>query len=161
MEHRLTCQSKREILLQTFLEAPCYPHTWSKPLSRTPKNLSNFKIHMNDKWGIAPFTGPSLFQCWKKTRAADPWNFPGPVWKLPGIGQPERFNEYSVSHLIIVDISQKYFLVSFLLFCCYLEINHCANLSELRCINFESHITIMNQASLWIGLFCQGVAQLS
>ena len=46
---RLTCQSKREILLQTFLEAPCYPHTWSKPLSRTPENLSNFKIHMNDK----------------------------------------------------------------------------------------------------------------
>ena len=49
VEDQLTCLSKKEILLQTFLEAPCYPHTWSKPLSRTPENLSNFKIHMNDK----------------------------------------------------------------------------------------------------------------
>ena len=71
------------------------------------------------------FYRPSPFSVLKKkTRAADPWNFPGPVWKLSRIGQPERFNEYSVSHLIIVNISQKYFLVSFLLFCCYLELNH-------------------------------------
>ena len=76
----------------------------------------------------------------KKTRATNPWNFPGPVWKLPHIGQPERFGEYSVSHLIVIDISQKYFLVSFLLLCRYLEINHCTNLPDLRCINFESGI---------------------
>ena len=125
VEHRLTCLSKREILLQTFLEAPCYPHTWRKPLSRTPanlsnviiymKNLSDIMIHINDTCGIALFTSPPLSQCWKECQRVQ-----------------ERFDEYSVLHLIVIDISQKYFLVSFLLFCCYLQIFHCTNLPDLR-----------------------------